>query len=383
MTVGEMVLTETVVIADGLPGDSMALSQTHMSGDAAAPKGDEDGFMPIRIAAVTREAGDTVSLTLDIPPALAERFAYRAGQYVTLRVPIGGRRLSRCYSMSSAPETDAAMRITIRRIDQGRVSGWATETLEVGDVVDVMPPNGRFCLREHDGALLLFGAGVGITPILSLAKAALTRTRRAVTLVYANRDRGSILFAAELDALAQAHRDRFTLIHWLDAERGLVDAPGLRGLGVLVPDADHYICGPAPFMDIVEALALESGADREHVFVERFVSPPDDEAMPEASAAEQAESEVCERLTITLHGKTIELDYRPGETIVESAWRAGVRPPISCLQGACATCMAKLVKGRVEMRVNDVLTPGEIADGYVLTCHGLPVSREVEIIYEE
>lgn len=350
--------------------------------EVADPDPGEEGFHKLRVAAIRREAADSVSLLLDVPEALKARFAYRAGQYVTLRVTLDGKRLSRCYSMSTAPETDAAMRITVKRVEDGRVSRWITDTLEPGAMLEVMEPAGRFCLRRDEGALLLFAAGSGITPIFSLAKAALAGTTRPVSMVYANRDRDSAIFAGELEALAAAHPDRFRLIHWLDAERGLPDAAGLGALGVPEPGADFYICGPAPFMDAVEALAFAVGANREHVFIERFVSPPDEDAPPVMPAGAAEESAVCETLGVTLHGKEHMLDYAPGETIVQAAFRAGLYLPVSCLSGTCATCMAKVSRGAVAMEVNDVLTPGEVEAGYVLCCQGRPTARHVSVIFE-
>jgi 3-ketosteroid 9alpha-monooxygenase subunit B len=353
-----------------------------MASTSAVPtESDADDFYSIAVAAVRRELEDTVSLVLDIPETLRERFAYRAGQYVTLRVAIDGRRLSRSYSMSSAPQTDDALRITIKRVEDGRVSRWITESLRAGDSLEVMPPAGRFCLRRDDGPLVLLGGGSGITPLISLAKAALATTARPVSLLFANRDHGSIIFARELDELAAAYRDRFRLIHWLDSEQGFLDADRLGALGIFAPDADFYICGPTAFMEIVEAAVLPTGADREHIFVERFVSPPDETAAP-ADGATSVASETCETLTLVLRGTESVINHRPGEVIVEAAWRAGIRPPVSCLLGSCATCMARVTRGTVRMRGNDVLMPSEVAEGYVLTCQGVPTSREVTVVYE-
>jgi 3-ketosteroid 9alpha-monooxygenase subunit B len=353
----------------------MTLSETRAA--------DAEGFYPIRVAAVEREANEAVSIILDLPAALEPHFAYRAGQYVTLRVTLDGKALRRCYSMSTAPETDRTMRITVKRVEDGRVSRWVNDQLEPGDIVDVMPPAGIFCLRRDEGLLLLFAGGSGITPILSLAKAALASTARPVTLVYANRDRASAIFAGELDALASAHGDRLRLIHWHDAESGLIDKAAVRALGVLVPDADLYICGPAGFMTVVEAAALASGADLDHIFTERFVSPPDEDHLAVPTGDAVTMSQVCESLVITLRGKAHVIPYEAGDTIVEAARRAGVHPPVSCQMGACATCMAKVLAGSVAMFCNDALTPAEVGQGYILTCQGLPTSREVSVLFED
>jgi ferredoxin len=91
----------------------------------------------------------------------------------------------------------------------------------------------------------------------------------------------------------------------------------------------------------------------------------------------------CEAVTLTLRGETHVLDYEVGETIVQAAYRCNVQPPVSCLSGSCATCMARLVDGRVEMLANDVLTPHEIAQGYVLTCQSVPLTRTVTVNYDD
>lgn len=285
--------------------------------------------------------------------------------------------------MSTAPETDDFLRVTVKRVEDGRVSRWINQALKPGDMLDVMPPAGRFCLRRDEGGLVLLGGGSGITPLLSLAKAALAGTARPVTLVYANRDRDSIIFAAEFDALAQSHGERFRLIHWIDSERGFIDEASLRQLGIHDPTADYYICGPAAFMDLVEAAVLQVRADRDHVFVERFVSPPDGDApaIPVETVAPAGER--CETLTVSLRGQTQEIVYQEGDTILQAAWEAGLRPPLSCLQGNCATCMARITQGSVTMYANNALTPSEVEQGYVLTCQAIPTARHVAILYEE
>ncbi|MET0239183.1 MAG: ferredoxin--NADP reductase [Sphingobium sp.] len=339
---------------------------------------DDSQFHALRVADVRRETTDTVSLVLDIPPALKAAFAYRAGQYVTVRADVGGQTLVRCYSMSSAPETDADLRITVRKVPGGAVSPWLVDDVKPGDIVPVIAPAGRFCLRDGERPLVLIGGGSGITPLLSLAKAALTGGRQ-VTLVYANRDRDNVIFADELDALGS---DRFTPIHWIDAERGLIDGAGLAALGVLDAGADFYICGPDGLMDIAQAAALGAGADPDHVFLERFVSgpaaEPEDVATPDAAAGEG-----CQTLTFQWRGRTVEAAYVEGYPILAIARDAGLAIPFSCLAGACATCMGRLKSGTAIMEANSVLTPREVEQGYILTCQAIPTSRHVTVEFDD
>jgi ferredoxin-NADP reductase len=279
--------------------------------------------------------------------------------------------------MSTAPETDAFVRITIKQVPDGRVSPWINRVVKPGDTIAVKPPDGRFCLRESEAELLLLGAGSGITPLISLAKSALASTLRQVTLVYANRSRDAVIFAEELAALECSHPTRFRTIHWLDDERGLITADALAQLPVLAKDADCYICGPEPFMRIAEAAVLSGGAAPDRVFLERFAVGA---ATEETVAAENAE--VCKTIKITCRNERREGPYHPGDTILESARRLGLRPAFSCLVGTCASCMAKVIDGAAVMKTNSALTGAEVAEGYILTCQAVPASEFVNIAIE-
>ncbi|HJR24992.1 MAG TPA: 2Fe-2S iron-sulfur cluster binding domain-containing protein [Acidimicrobiales bacterium] len=86
-------------------------------------------------------------------------------------------------------------------------------------------------------------------------------------------------------------------------------------------------------------------------------------------------------VTIELDGKTETTVHHPGTTLLQTARQAGLRPPSSCEAGNCATCMARLVEGTVEMRVNDALDDDEVAEGWILTCQAVPTSTTVHVVY--
>jgi ferredoxin len=141
-------------------------------------------------------------------------------------------------------------------------------------------------------------------------------------------------------------------------------------------ESDFYVCGPGPYMDTVEAGLATLGVAPERVFIERFVVP-DAAPVPAENAAA-----ATEELVIKLEQQETQLRYEPRDTILDAARRAGLNPPFSCEQGNCATCMAHLDEGSVTMRVNNVLTPDEVEDDWVLTCQGLPTSRRVVVDYD-
>ncbi len=238
-------------------------------------------------------------------------------------------------------------------------------------MVEASPPAGVFRLRPGERDVVAFAAGSGITPVFSLVKTALATTSRRVRLLYANRDRDATIFRAELDALAATHPDRLAVVHHLDVERGFVDADAITPFAA---DADHYVCGPPPFMDVVEATLLARGVAAADIHIERFTPAPPPEA------AEPAEAPSAQ-VTVELDGRTATVDHHPGTTILQTARQMGMSPPFSCESGNCATCMARLVEGEVTMHVNDVLTDDEVAEGWILTCQSVPTTAAVHVVY--
>ncbi|MFJ8105767.1 2Fe-2S iron-sulfur cluster-binding protein [Streptomyces sp. NPDC096132] len=326
----------------------------------------DHGFHPVRITRIVDETPDVRTFALDTA------FPYRAGQFMTFRV-CGALR---SYSMSSSPDTDGELCVTVKRVPGGLVSGWMHETLRPGDTLEATRPSGAFCLRDDaDGRpLVAFAGGSGITPVFSLVKSALATTRRPVTLLSAHQSAPASIFRAELDALAGRHPGRLLLRHHLDDRDGLVTRKEI--LGLADGPADHYLCGPEPFMALVEESLSAHGIAEERIFVERF-TPANGTAPP--PAARPADGTV----TVVLRGQRRSVPQRSGETLLQSARRAGLAPPFSCESGDCATCMARLTAGEAKMRVNNALDADEVAEGYVLTCQAEPVTPDVTVEYED
>ena len=338
-------------------------------------------YHALRVAAVVDETPDARSFVLEIPAGLRETFEYRAGQFLTFRLPVGEERLVRCYSLASAPGVDAEHKVTVKRVAGGRASNWLNDTVRAGDTLEVMKPAGRFCLEPRPTPLVLFAGGSGITPILSLAKTALASTSRRVRLVYANRDEKSVIFKSELDALAASHGGRFHVEHRYDDTHGFLDATEARRQAGADLGADFYVCGPGPFMEIVESTVLGAGLPADQFFIERFEYAS--EGVPAEAAAPAPGGEETAVYTITLDGETLEVPCAPGETIVEAARRAGLDPPTSCEEGYCACCMARLEQGEGAMKANDVLDPAQLEEGWVLTCQFVPAAARGRIRYPD
>jgi ferredoxin-NADP reductase len=323
----------------------------------------DHGFHQVRITRIVRETADTCTYVLDAP------FAYRAGQFLTFRV--GGTL--RSYSMSSSPDTDDELMTTVKRVPGGLISNWMHDHLAPGDLIEATLPAGVFCLRENQAPLVAFAGGSGITPILSLAKSALATTGRVVRVLTANRDADSIIFGALLTELAGRYPGRFDVRYHLDVQHGFVTNSLVREFAGDDRDADFYICGPAPFMDLTEHALLAGGADPGQIFIERFEHADDEPASQEKEGT----------VSIVLSGRRHTVPQHAGETLLESARRAGLAPPFSCEAGNCATCIAQVTEGEAKMRANNALDDDEIADGWVLTCQGEPVTPHVTVVYED
>jgi ferredoxin-NADP reductase len=314
----------------------------------------------LRVRDVIPETADASSFVLDPP------FEYTAGQFITVRVRVDGETVLRSYSMSSAPGVDGDFKVTVKRVPGGVVSNWLNDTLVPGSVIEATRPAGVFCLPAGEGPVVAFAAGSGITPIISILK---TVGGRPARLLYANRDRDSIIFEHELKALD------VEVTHHLDVEHGFVTVDDVNPF--IVDGAEYFICGPAPFMDIVEGALLDAAVDPGRIHIERFTPT-------EAADSVEAATESTDGITVTveLNGKTAITEHRPGTTILQTARQTGLSPPSSCEAGSCATCMARLLEGAVSMKVNNALTDDEVAEGWILTCQSVPTTPAVHVVYE-
>jgi ferredoxin len=162
--------------------------------------------------------------------------------------------------------------------------------------------------------------------------------------------------------------------HHLDAESGFLDAAQSAALAGERTDADVYLCGPAPFMDVVAAGLAQRQVDPQCVLVERFELPAEPSGTPPASQTES--------LVIRLDGRRHVIAYERGDTILGAARRAGLKPPYNCQAGNCATCMAFVAEGAASMRGNNALTADEVGEGWVLTCQAIPTSPTVVVDYD-
>lgn len=338
----------------------------------------------LRVAEVIAETADAHSLVLEVPPEHAARFAYRPGQFLTLRIPSDRcGSVARCYSLSSSPHVDGRLQVTVKRTVEGYGSNWLCDSVAAGDEIEALVPAGIFTPASLDDDLLLFAAGSGITPVISIVKSVLAQGSGRVVLVYANRDDKSVIFAGALRELTSRHPDRLTVVHWLESVQGLPTAAALAGLAAPFTGHQVFVCGPAPFMTGVREGLTSLGVPRQQVHLERFKSlgaNPFEQA--ESAPAENDTGKEAATVSVTLDGQTHELDWPASQKLLDRLLEAGVDAPFSCREGACSACACRLVAGEVKMLHNDVLDDEDLDEGIILACQSIPVTDRVEISYE-
>lgn len=328
--------------------------------------------LQLTVADVVDESHDARSIVFEEP------LDYRPGQFLTVRVPSTTTGfVARCYSLASSPHTDDTPKVTVKRTDGGYASNWLCDNISTGDVVDVLAPSGVFTPDCLDTDFLLWAAGSGITPVMSILKSVLAAGAGRVVLIYANRDERSVIFAAELRDLESRHPDRLTVVHWLESVQGLPGRDSLTRLAARLGGDTHqsYVCGPGPFMDAVQAALSDVGAPRSSVHVEVFRSLTGDPFTIESGGDDDDAATVA----VDLDGTQHRLRWPRNSTLVDVMIAAGIDVPYSCREGQCGSCACTVTGGEVDMPASDILEREDLAAGLILGCQARPVTDDVSV----
>jgi 3-ketosteroid 9alpha-monooxygenase subunit B len=347
--------------------------------------------LELQVAEVIAETVDARSLVFRIPddpkdPEIADgRLRYAPGQFLTLRIPSDRTgSVARCYSLCSSPHSDEPLTVTVKRTVGGYASNWLCDNAHPGMRIHVLAPSGTFVPKTLDDDFLLIAAGSGITPMMAICKAALSEGSRHVTLIYANRDEASVIFAAVLRELTAQYPQRFSVVHWLESVQGLPSVAALAALMAPHTSRQAFICGPGPFMqaaqDALEMLKVPARQVHVEVFRSLDTDPfaavtvdysDDEEAKPPATAV------------VTLDGETHELSWPRSAKLLDVLLDKGLDAPFSCREGHCGACAVLKKSGEVVMEINDVLEQSDLDEGLILGCQALPNSDSVEVTYDE
>lgn len=356
-------------------------------------------FYPLTIANVERLTKDAVALTFDLPDDLKETFKYIQGQHLTLKADIDGEDIRRSYSICSSVQAQT-LQVGIKTIDGGIFSNYANKTLKAGMTLEVMPPQGHFYTDINEGNekhYLFIAVGSGITPNLSHIRSILAAEPKSkVTLLYGNRSTPMMMFRENLSFLKNQYIDRFEQVNLFTKEeheaqlfngrisgQKLIDLDGAKVIQIK-DFSNVFLCGPEQMINDIAGCFKHWGFSDEQIHYELFFSGSAAEAA-EQSKARRAEQygEKTASVSVKVAGRKTFVDLAMGgENILEAAMENGADLPFSCKNGVCATCKAKVLKGKVEMDLNHSLTEQEVAEGYILTCQSHPISEEVEIDFD-
>lgn len=356
-------------------------------------------FHTLTISDVRNETSDCVSIAFEVPAELKEKFNFTQGQYLTLRKEINGEDVRRSYSICSGRH-DGELRVAIKRVEGGRFSTFATQSLKVGDVLDAMPPMGNFFVEldaKKQRNYVAFVAGSGITPAMSLMKTTLVEEPESTfTLFYSNKTTAEIIFKGELEDLKDRYMNRLRVFHILTREpndielfTGRIDAAKCEGLCknfVDVTDCDaFFICGPEPMIHAVKDQLIKDGVSESNVHFELFTSPLTGALKETVKKEVKSEDKgKASSVEIILDGNRMVFDLAyDGENVLDAALKKGADLPFACKGGVCCTCRALLVEGEVDMDVNYSLEPDELERGFILTCQSHPRSKKIVVDFDQ
>ncbi len=352
-------------------------------------------FHKIKVKDIRKETDDSVSVSFDVPQEIQDEYSYKSGQYLTLKSLISGEELRRSYSLCSAP-FEKEWRIAVKKVLEGRFSGFANDSLRIGDEIEVMTPMGNFTCEFHNEnakSYVFFAAGSGITPIISLIKTILQDEPNSnVTLFFGNKSFSSIIFREELEELKNLHMQRFRLIHILSREslgnsiqKGRIDLPKCNSLFHAfikgTPVSEVFVCGPENMILAVQESMLANGVDAKHIHFELFASPGDKKHI---AIELPNESKVDANVSIIVDGDKYDFALKSdGDSVLDAAFKAGADLPFACKGGVCCTCKAKILEGSARMDVNYALEQDEVDAGFILTCQAHPTSEKLIVSFDE
>lgn len=342
----------------------------------------------LKVLEIRQENGDTVTVVFKQPGF--KKVSYKAGQYLTLIFNINNHKYRRAYSFSSAPGVESTLNITVKRVKSGIVSNYIADHLSVGDAVEVLEPMGSFTLEakniNQESNVVLWAAGSGITPLISIAKYALQhQIVKHVTLVYGNRNWDSTIFKDKILDLQKKYADNFDIYHFhtktsadtgkTNLFQGRVDPNTV--FEILKQEKDlahmfHYICGPAGLKESVSLVLEANMVSGTNIFSEDFCLPIDPEKFTGI---------VTRNITINKASIIHQVKVTKGKTILEAGLDAEVDLQYSCQTGSCLVCKGKLLSGKLRSVLGNSYQQQLQADEWLLCCC-LPLTDDVAILVD-
>jgi ring-1,2-phenylacetyl-CoA epoxidase subunit PaaE len=347
-------------------------------------------FHNLSVKNIKRETDKSISISFNLPENLKASFAFKAGQYITLKTVIDGHEVRRDYSLCVSPKS-GELKVAVKEVNDGTFSAYANNTLKVGDTLEVAPPKGRFIFEPNDSKtknIALFAAGSGITPILSIVKCALEEeVYSQVILVYGNKTTKDTMFLNELLELQHAYKDRFSIQFVFsqqdedDSIFGRIEKSTvnyvMKNKHKHVEVDAFYLCGPEAMIHTVKDVLTEHDIDENRIHFELFKAAKPVDVKEDVAAAGSTQ------ISITVDDETTTFEMSQKQTILEAALDEDLDAPYSCQGGICSSCLARVTEGEATMTQNNILTESEIAEGLILTCQAHPTTPSIVIDYDD
>lgn len=346
-------------------------------------------FYKLSVKEVRRETPTSVSIAFNVPAELKPNYKFIAGQYVNLKITLDGTEIRRAYSICASPDSDE-LRVAVKAVKGGAFSQLANEKLKAGDLIEVGTPEGTFTFEpnlERQKNYAAFVAGSGITPVLSILKTVLKgEPKSTFVLVYGNKSPEETIFHQALHDLQLQYTGRF-FVHYVysqskadDALFGRIERSTvnfvLKNKYKDIEFDKFYLCGPEQMINIVSEVLKESNISDKNIKFELFT----------ASATENVIEQSLDghtKITVLVDDEETTFEMSKKQTVLEAALKQGLDAPYSCQGGICSSCIAKITHGTAEMKKNSILTDGEIAKGFILTCQAHPTSAELYVDYDD
>lgn len=338
----------------------------------------------LKVIDIREENSETKTICFKQPGL--KKIIYKSGQYITLIFKINGRRFLRPYSFSSSPIADKDLEVTIKRIPKGIISNHICDLVKIGDVIEALPPMGDFILpeRENFKSIYLWGAGSGITPLISIAKSILSvGSDIKVNLFYGNRNMETTIFHKEIAFFKETYSNNFSIIHFhtqLKVEdklphivQGRINpevAIQMLNKNHLDNSSLHYICGPIGLKKSVKEILSKYNILEENIFTEDFelIRNPEDFINIKT-----------QNIKLNFEKREHTIEVVKGKSILEAALDAGLNLPYSCQTGNCSTCKGKLLEGSVKM-IGLKENRDDLQNEDYLLCCSHPLNNQVYII---
>ncbi|MAU71097.1 MAG: flavodoxin reductase [Pseudozobellia sp.] len=345
-------------------------------------------FHPLTVKHIKPLTPSSVAITFAVPKELIQTFDFTPGQYITVKKELKGKELRRAYSICSSPKSDC-FTIGVKKVDRGGFSDFANTKLSVGDVLEVMPPEGRFTFSpsEKQKNIAAFAAGSGITPIMSIVKTVLSsNSKNKFVLVYGNKSHKETMFYTELAKLELDYPDRF-FAYFITSQTqednslfGRIDSSTVNyALKNKHKDTEFdafYLCGPEGMINLVSDMLQENDIPKDKIHFELFTTTEILDDMP-------VDAEGQTQLKIILDDEEFSLTMDKKDRVLDAVLKENIDAPYSCQGGVCSSCIARVTEGKAEMVKNQILTDGEIEEGFILTCQALPITPNLTVDYDD